>query len=127
MGLALAVAALAVALFAHVELLQRLRRAEPASPWWFGYARDGANLSAVLMQWGALQLAGLRAPEALLGGMAGALFTYLLDWVLARALGVRRVRLWLALPLAAWVSAVALWARPIGLTIARLVDANRPL
>ena len=46
--------ALAGALAVHAELLARLRRVDaPTPPWWFGYARDGTNLSALLMGWGA--------------------------------------------------------------------------
>ena len=46
--------ALAVALAVHAELLARLRRVDaPTPPWWFGYARDGTNLSALLIGWGA--------------------------------------------------------------------------
>ncbi len=127
MPLALAVLALACALAAHVELLARLRRAEPAGPWWFGYARDGANLSAVLMLWGAYVLIGYRAPEALLAAFLTALFTYVVDWTLARALGLERPRAWLAIPLAAWLAALALWHSTIGLTIARWIAANQPL
>jgi hypothetical protein len=121
-----AVLALAVGLAVHVELLARLRRAEPSKPWWFGYARDGANLSAVLMLWGGYLLVGYRAPEALLAGMLTTLVTYLADWTVARALGVRRARLVLAIPLVAWLAAVALWPRPIGLTIAGWIAYNQP-
>src|SRR5260370_12295601 len=126
MPLSLAVLALAAALAAHVELLARLRRAEPAGPWWFGYARDGANLSACLMLWGGYVLLGYRAPEALLAGMLTALFTYLLDWTLARGLKLRAARVLVALPLAAWLGALALWHHAIGLTIAGLISPNQP-
>jgi hypothetical protein len=127
MPLALAVLAIACALAAHVELLARLRRAEPAAPWWFGYARDGANLSAVSMLWGGYALLGYHAPEALLAALGTALVTYLLDWTLARGLGVKRARTLLAIPLAAWLGAVAVWHHAIGLTIAGWIAANQPL
>ena len=49
-----AVGVLAGALALHAELLARLRRVDaPTPPWWFGYARDGTNLSAALIAWGA--------------------------------------------------------------------------
>jgi hypothetical protein len=104
----LAVVTLALALFAYGELLVRLRRAEPARPWWFGYARDGANLAAALMLWGAYLMLGWRAPVALLAGLTTTLAAYILDWTLARAFQVRHPRLLLAVPLGAWVALVAL-------------------
>ncbi len=124
---ALALLALTAALAAHVELLTRLRRAEPAGPWWFGYARDGANLSACLMLWGGYVLLGYRAPEALLAGLITALATYLIDWTLARGLGIAHARAAIAVPLAAWLGALALWHRAIGLTIAGWISSNQPL
>jgi hypothetical protein len=122
-----AVLALAVGLAVHAELLARLRVAEPAGPWWFGYARDGANTSAVLMLWGGYLLLGYHPPEALLAGMLTTLVTYLLDWVFARALKLKRPRLALAVPLTLWLAALTLWPRPIGLTIAGWIAANQPL
>jgi hypothetical protein len=103
-----AVIALAVALAIFAELLARLRRAEPTRPWWFGYARDGVNLSAALMLWGAYLLSGLAPATALLAGMLTTLATYLLDWTIARGFKLARARLVLALPLIAWVAWVAL-------------------
>src|SRR5678815_3157768 len=110
-----AVAALAIALAVHLELLARLRLVdEQAPPWWFGYARDGANLATSLMSWGAYIMVGFSPAVALCAAMLTTLVTYLLDWTLARALGIRRVRLALALPLAAWVAAIALAPQTIG-------------
>lgn len=116
---AFGVIALLVGLSVYAELLTRLRRAEPAQPWWFGYARDGVNLSAALMLWGAYLLLGLSPASALLGGMLTTLATYLSDWTIARALKIGRARLALAVPLVAWVTFVALAPSGAG----RLFDA----
>jgi hypothetical protein len=124
-----ALVALAAALAIHAELLSRLRRVDGhAPPWWFGYARDGTNLSSVLMLWGAFLLAGFAAPVAFLAANLTTLATYLLDYLFARGLKWRRVRLALTLPLAAWVLVVAL--RPalvdeeLGALIARVEPAQ---
>jgi hypothetical protein len=82
--------------FFYGELLVRLRRAEPAGPWWFGYARDGANLAASLMLWGAYLMVGFAAPVALLAGLLTTLSTYVLDWTLFRALALPHPRKLLA-------------------------------
>jgi hypothetical protein len=119
-------AALALALGIHAELLTRLRRVEASPPWWLGYARDGTNLSAGLMLWGAYLLAGFPAAVALCAAMLTTLVTYLADWTLARALRMRRVRLALALPLAGWVAVVALAAPQLEGALDRLVTAVQP-
>ena len=120
-------AALALALAVHLELLARLRLIdEQAPPWWFGYARDGANLAAALMSWGAYLTVGFSSAVALCAAMLTTLVTYLLDWTLARPLGVRRVRLALALPLAAWVAVVALAPGTVGSALGELVTAVQP-
>jgi hypothetical protein len=102
-----ATAALAIGLGAHLELLARLRAAEPGKPWWFGYARDGANLAVTFMLWGAYLLIGFQPATALLAGLLTTLATYLLDWTFARALKISWARTALAIPLAAWVVFVA--------------------
>jgi hypothetical protein len=120
-------AALAMALAIHVELLARLRRVDAARPpWWFGYARDGTNLSAILMMWGAFLL--LRFPAALAFLAAGltAVGTYVLDWLIARALKLRHARLILAVPLLAWVAIVALLPAQLDWLLDHLVDAVQP-
>jgi hypothetical protein len=123
----LAVAALALALAVHLELLARLRLVnEQAPPWWFGYARDGANLAAALMSWGAYLMLGFPSAVALCAAMLTTLGTYLLDWTVARPLGIRRVRLALALPLAAWVIAVALAPSSIGGALGELITTVQP-
>jgi hypothetical protein len=58
--------------------------------------------------------------------MLTTLVTYLFDWALARALGVRRVRLALALPLAAWVALLALAPRAVGGFLGELITTVQP-
>jgi hypothetical protein len=122
----LADAALVVALLAYGELLVRLRRAEPADPWWFGYARDGANLAASLMLWGAYLMFGLPPSVALLAGLWTALVTYLLDWTLFRALKLPAPRVLLAVPLLAWALFVALATGRVVSLFAHLLALGRP-
>jgi hypothetical protein len=123
----LAIAALALALAVHAELLARLRLVSPIDPpWWFGYARDGANLSTVFMLWGAYLLVGYAPPVALCAAMLTTLGTYLVDWTLASALHLRRVRLTLGLPLAAWVALVALAPRWLDGALSGLIAAVQP-
>jgi hypothetical protein len=122
-----AVAALAGALAVHAELLARLRRVDaPTPPWWFGYARDGTNLSAFLIAWGAYL--GLDYPPAVAFLAAGltTLATYILDWVVARGLKLERARLVLAVPLVAWVAIVAFRPAPIGHGLEQLIAAVQP-
>ncbi len=120
-------AALAMALAIHVELLARLRRVDAARPpWWFGYARDGTNLSAILMLWGAFLLAGLQGAIAFLAAGLTAVGTYVLDWLVGRALKLRHARLILAVPLLAWVAIVALLPAQLDSILARLIDAVQP-
>jgi len=119
--------ALAGALAIHAELLARLRRVDaPTPPWWFGYARDGTNLSACLMSWGAYLGFGFAPAVAFLAAALTTLGTYILDWLLARGLRLRRTRLALALPLAAWVAVVAIRPDTIDHGFARLISAAEP-
>jgi len=118
--------ALAFALAAHVELLARLRAAETAGPWWFGYARDGANLAAALMLWGAYLMIGFAPPVALMTGMLTCLVAYLLDWSVARALRARRPRLLLAVMLLPWVAWVALAPAQLHARFSALLAHGRP-
>jgi hypothetical protein len=126
MWFAVGVIALALALAAHGELLVRLRQAEAAHPWWFGYARDGANLATALMLWGAYLMLGLPGPSALLAGMMTTLVTYLLDWLIARALGLKHPRLTLALPLVAWVALAGLRPDTVRALFASVLALGRP-
>jgi len=117
----------AMALAVHVELLARLRAVDTATPpWWFGYARDAANLSAALLLWGAYQGMGFAPPVALLAAMLTTLGTYLVDWTVARGLGLRHARLFIALPLLAWVVVVTVAPASVGGALAELIESVRP-
>jgi hypothetical protein len=121
-------AVLALALAVHAELLARLRRVDaPDPPWWFGYARDGSNLSAVLMAWGAYDGLGFTTAVAFLAAALTTLTTYILDWVIARGLRLRHARLALALPLVAWVAFAVLRTEPLRLALEQLIAAVQPV
>lgn len=120
--------ALAGALLVHAELLGRLRRVDtPTPPWWFGYARDGTNLSACLMAWGAYLGLGFVPAVAFLAAALTTLATYVLDWLLARGLPFRHSRLALALPLVAWVLLVALRPALVAHGLEHLIAAVQPV
>lgn len=125
---------LALSLAVHLELLARLRRVDgPTPPWWFGYARDGTNLSALLMSWGAFLGLHFSVPAAFLAASLTTLGTYILDWGVARGLRVRAhvrsgwARLVLALPLAAWVGLVALRPTVVRHGVESLITATEPV
>jgi hypothetical protein len=119
---------LAGALAIHAELLARLRRVDaPTPPWWFGYARDGTNLSAALIAWGAYLGFGYAPAVAFLAAALTTLSTYILDWILARGLRVRYSRVALGLMLAAWVAIVALRPEAISRALERLISAVQPI
>ena len=119
---------LAGALAVHAELLARLRRVDaPTPPWWFGYARDGTNLSAVLIAWGAYLGFGFAPAVAFLAAGLTTLVTYILDWVLARGFKLSRARLALALVLASWVAFVALRHELLGHALERLIAQVQPV
>jgi hypothetical protein len=123
-----AVGVLAAALAVHAELLARLRRVDaPTPPWWFGYARDGTNLSAALIAWGAYLGFGYAPAVAFLAAAMTTLSTYMLDWAFARGLRARHARLALAVTLAAWVAVVALRPATIGRALERLIAAVQPV
>jgi hypothetical protein len=120
--------ALAGALAVHAELLARLRRVDaPTPPWWFGYARDGTNLSALLIGWGAYLGFGFTPAVAFLASGLTVLVTYILDWVVARGFRLRRARLILGVLLASWVAFVAFRSESIGHGFERLVAAVQPV
>ena len=119
---------LAGALAIHAELLARLRRVDaPTPPWWFGYARDGTNLSAVLIAWGAYLGFDYAPAVAFLAAALTTLTTYVLDWIFARGIKLRHARAALAVTLAAWVVAVALRPEAIGRALQRLIGAVQPV
>jgi hypothetical protein len=121
-------AVLALAVAVHAELLARLRRADSATPpWWLGYARDGGNLAAMLMAWGAYLVFRFSPAVAFLAAALTTLSTYILEWTTARLLRGGRVRLVLALPLGAWVALVMLRPAPIGHALERLIAAVQPV
>jgi hypothetical protein len=122
-----AIAALALALAVHLELLTRLRAVDERDPpWWLGYARDGTNLSAALMLWGAYWMARFAPAVALCAAMLTTLGSYLLDWALARVLRLRHVRLALTVPFAAWVAFVAWWPHMLSGALGGLILAVQP-
>jgi hypothetical protein len=119
--------ALLLALFVHAELLARLRRVDRGNPpWWFGYARDGSNLSGIMMLWGAFLLRGFPGPIAFLAAGLTAVASYVLDWLVGRALKLPHPRLLLALPLVAWVALVILIPARLAWLFARLIDSVQP-
>jgi hypothetical protein len=119
--------ALVVALFVHAELLARLRRVDRANPpWWWGYARDASNLSGILMLWGAFRLRGFPGPLAFLAAGLTAVATYVLDWLVGRALKLPHPRLVLALPLFAWAALVVLLPTRLAWLLSRLIAAVQP-
>ena len=119
---------LAGALAVHAELLVRLRRVDaPTPPWWFGYARDGTNLSAALIAWGAHLGFGYAPAVAFLAAALTTLGTYILDWVLARGFKLKRARLALAVTLAAWVAIVAVRPDAVSHALERLISAVQPI
>jgi hypothetical protein len=119
---------LAAALAVHAELLARLRRVDaPTPPWWFGYARDGTNLAAVLIAWGAFLGFGYPPAVAFLAAALTTLSTYILDWLLARGLALRHARLALGAALATWLVVVALRPDAVGRALQRLIFAVQPV
>lgn len=90
--------ALAAASAAYVTALAAVRRADRAypsslpvaSPWWFGYARDGVNLFGFLAFSGGFALLGLPGSLALLAGASLALGVYGLDYLFNRRVGANR-------------------------------------
>jgi hypothetical protein len=119
-------AALGFALIVYGDLLVRLRQVEPAEPWWYGYARDGVNLAASLMLWGAYLMLGFPGALGLLAGMLTCLTVYLLDWLLWRALHLRHSRWVLAVPMVAWVALTALAPGRVAGLFARLLRIGLP-
>lgn len=119
---------LAAALAVHAELLARLRRVDASTPpWWFGYARDGTNLSALLIAWGAYLGFDYTPAVAFLAAGLTTLTTYVLDWIFARGLRLRHARATLAAALAAWIVVVAVRPDAVGRALQRLIAAVQPV
>lgn len=119
--------ALLLALFVHAELLGRLRRVDRGNPpWWFGYARDGSNLSGILMLWGAFLLRGFPGPVAFLAAGLTAVAAYVFDWLIGRALKLPHPRLFLAVPLLVWAALVVFLPGPLSRLFTHLIAAVQP-
>jgi hypothetical protein len=123
-GTALAVAAVVYALL--LAALRRVDRAYPlshpsATTWWFGYARDAANLLGFLMFSGGCALLGLPGHLALLLGATLALSGYGLDFFFARVLSVRRAEVATAATMVALSLLCAALRDPLGRALGALV------
>src|SRR4051794_7912716 len=122
--------ALVAASLIYQGLLSRLRAYElaraGAHPWWFGYARDGANLFAAALYLGGLVLAGLPGPAALVAAVALLLAHYVIDWALGRRLSWRFAPFAVAPLIAAAGATLALAAAPVAVALGRLLDAAAP-
>lgn len=120
----------AVLLFAaaivYPVLLARLRLLDRAFPstnpvdstWWFGYARDLANLVGALGFAGGFWQLGLAPPLAVLAGASLTLVAYGLDYLYARAMSWRRA----AVLLAGTLIALAVAAIALRTTLARALE-----
>ena len=104
--------------------MRRVDRGNP--PWWFGYARDGSNLSGILMLWGAFLLRGFPGPTAFLAAGLTTVATYVCDWLVGRALKLRHGRLFLAVPLVTWATLVVLLPTQLCWLFTRLIDSVQP-
>jgi hypothetical protein len=111
-----AVLALGALVYAFVlDRLRRMDRAYPStvpadSPWWYGYARDLGNLVGAVVFTGGFWLLGFALPEGIVAGAVLTLVSYGLDYLLGRALRLRRAALVLVPMLWALVAAVV-WLR----------------
>lgn len=82
--------------------VRRLDRAYPStnlteSTWWFGYARDLANLAGLCAFTLSFGVMGFARHLALLAGFSMMLCTYGLDYTIARGMSARRAELYLGL------------------------------
>ena len=81
----------------------------------------------MLIAWGAYLNFGFAPAVAFLAAGLTVLFTYILDWVLARGLKLGRARLALALILGGWVVFVALRHELLGHAIEGLIARVQPV
>ena len=93
--------------------LRRVDRAFPStdpteSTWWFGYARDIANLVAFLLFAAGFRILGLPTPMALLAGGVWVMGAYGLDYLFARVLVLRHPHRTLAIVLVVLAAGAAL-------------------
>ena len=127
---AVAAATLAAgATLGHASLLFALRRREAAGgeqPWWFGYARDGSNLSSLGLLWAAMVLAGWGGPAGLVMAVGVAFATYTLDAALGRFAPAAASRTLVGMIMVPLAIATAL-CRPIWRpAVTQLLDAVLP-
>jgi hypothetical protein len=96
---------LVVVLIAYDACLALLRRADRAFPstnptestWWFGYARDLANLGAMALFSLGFSMLGFGGPTAMLAGCTLGLVMYGLDFAIGRRLSRKRAGVTLGL------------------------------
>lgn len=110
-GVALALGALVYDVC--LVVLRRVDRAFPStdptdSTWWFGYARDLANLVAFVLFAASFRVLGLPTPIALLAGGVWVMGAYGLDYLLARVLVVRHPHRTLAIVMILFAAGAAL-------------------
>jgi len=123
-GLALVLAAIVYDLF--LAALRRADRAFPStdpteSTWWFGYARDAANLLGFFMFSASFAILGLPLPLALLGGAFWSMAAYGLDYLLARLLHLTHPHVVLGAILTALAVVAAIFRQSIAIGLAGLV------
>ncbi len=122
-------AAIAACAAVYAVLLARLRRyqlAHPTPPWWFGYARDGANLIGVASFLLGFRLAGFAAPAALVLAAALMLACYLTDWLVGRRLGWTRAPVVVALLGAAGAVALTVGGAHTAQAVEALLAVAKP-
>lgn len=124
-------AALTASALLYHALLAAVRRADRAYPstdptestWWFGYARDVTNLTGAVAYTVSFVLCGYPGPLAILAGFVLTLLSYGADWILARALRVRRAGLVVGVTLLALALTAAALREPLRDGLGRLVRA----
>jgi len=88
--------ALVATIVVYAMALEALRRTEDGSGdddrrvWYLGYARDFTNVLGVILSWLSCYLLGFPLHLALAAGSVTTLVAYVLDYVFARALGLKR-------------------------------------